>query len=828
MTRLHQHLKRRFEGSRIVVWHDPNGEYEEEAAAMAADLGVNYRAVVNNEFAVKYGVLREDPEGNYLLYRGGPVPASTNNWLLDVELAHAVFTADRVNLIAEEMGLEDEDAKAVLRQYRTFLNAKDRTSRLKNLVGGKEDATLLQAKMCAVALGQSEHDYQELVRTLLIENAEGEGGKYQELVRFGLVDFFWAGAQTFYGYDAGQPSVDDLVLWWFKKASEGFPRTTAKVAESRALEVDFHAMWDSLRSAPAMKTLAARASSDLRYAETIEGVPYTNLLDDMLFEDVERAIVRGLSSDVALGSVTGDQVRAYIQKRQLAPWFDIYEGEYLGLAAAADLMTSVATFRPNIHSFDEGLVGYQTKWFAIDQSYRHFLFYLEGAGRPASLQKVEGPVESGYLDYLARLGNSWQDQVDQMDRWRSNTLDMQSGFYKNQVEPHVAGGRRKAVVIISDALRYEVGQELSEKIVALDKFETDLSAMLGVIPSYTQLGMAALLPHKTLGFTADADAVLVDGVRSDDTAQRAKILAGVGGIALQAHEVEKMKISDLREIYTNNQVIYVYQNEIDNRGENNPAGNDLVEAAAKAVDQLVGLVKQWTSANATNLWITADHGFLFRASKPAPHEYLSRKPGGETLLKIDHRFVLGKKLSHDDSLRHFTGQQAGFEGDVEVQLPRSNYPLLRPGPGGRYTHGGGTLQEIVVPLIRVRKKRTTDVEAVEVSLLSESNRITTDKLNVRAYQQRAVGGKIHARTLRATLYAGKVAISNSEEMIFNSESEVDGERYRSVMLTLLPAADNYNHQSVQLCLEEQTPGTNHWNTYRNAAYTLIRGFTRDF
>ena len=44
------------------------------------------------------------------------------------------------------------------------------------------------------------------------------------------------------------------------------------------------------------------------------------------------------------------------------------------------------------------------------------------------------------------------------------------------------------------------------------RFEATLSSQLGVLPSYTALGMASLLPHKTLGYRGTD--VLVDGQSS--------------------------------------------------------------------------------------------------------------------------------------------------------------------------------------------------------------------------------------------------------------------------------------------------------------------------
>ena len=57
--------------------------------------------------------------------------------------------------------------------------------------------------------------------------------------------------------------------------------------------------------------------------------------------------------------------------------------------------------------------------------------------------------------------------------------------------------------------------------------------MLGVLPSYTALGMPSLLPHQRLAYKGKASLeVTVDGQPSSTLEQRLVILAGHGGIAI--------------------------------------------------------------------------------------------------------------------------------------------------------------------------------------------------------------------------------------------------------------------------------------------------------
>ena len=69
-------------------------------------------------------------------------------------------------------------------------------------------------------------------------------------------------------------------------------------------------------------------------------------------------------------------------------------------------------------------------------------------------------------------------------------------------------------VVISDAFRYEAAEELARELNSRNRVKARLEAMLGVLPSYTALGMASLLPHQTLAYKQNANLdVLVDACR---------------------------------------------------------------------------------------------------------------------------------------------------------------------------------------------------------------------------------------------------------------------------------------------------------------------------
>ena len=820
------HLEQRFDSLRLVFWHDADGEYAADLDALDLS-GVTTVRVDNNEYAVKNRVLHDEPTGKFLLYRGAPVPPGTGNWLLDLELAYGVFTADRTALVREELGLTGIGIDDVVREHEKFFRAAKRVQSLKVLLAAEDDADRLRAKMSAVVLGQREHSMLELTRTLLIENADGDRNKYEALAEQGLDGFHWAGTAKIYGYEAGAPSIDDFVLWMFRQAINGFASDTPGAL--RNIQLDFASLRNDRRSADALASLARRASESLSYASSIEDAGLAELVGNDLFEDVERKVISALAHAVVKRTMSAREVSETIRTRQSSIWVDSYRELYAALGAASELLSELATARFEIASFDEGLDQYRKNWFRIDQLYRRFHFAARTTEYAGPLEALRVEVEKHYANrYLYELGNAWQQQVDAVDEWRSVTLRPQTRFFADRIEPIVRKGNRRVVVLISDALRYEVADELRSRIRQEDKFDADLDAMLGVLPSYTQLGMAALLPHMTLGHSPDGDPVLVDGQRSDGTGNRNKVLAPADGFAVQAEDVLAMPRSELRELYSAHQVLYVYHDRIDAMGDKARTERQVFEAADRALRELVDLIKRLTNANATNILVTADHGFLYQDTALADAFYLSTKPQGNDLVATNRRYVLGRGLKDDPAFRKFKPEQLGLSSDLEVQIPKSIHRLKLPGAGSRFVHGGASLQEVVVPVLTVNKKRKSDTRPVNVEVLPETDKITTGQLVVKLFQSEPVNDKVQPRTLRAGIYIGETLISNQPELIFDQSSDEKRDRYQNVRMLLSQDANEFNNRSVEFRLEEQIPNTTQWRTYQRAQYLLKRSFMSDF
>jgi uncharacterized protein (TIGR02687 family) len=819
------HLEQRFTEKRVVFWHDADGNYINDLDSLGID-GVQIIRVAGDEFAIKNRLLEIEPKAKFLIYRQGAAPTGLDNWLLDLELAYGVFTADRASLLQQELGLTDPRVIPVLEARTKFFGASARRQALARLLSPSDDPTTLQAKMCAALLKQSEHSLLEITRALLLEDAEGTSAKYEELTAYGLDEFYWEGVASIYGYSSATPTLPDFVLWVFRKAMDNFKADTPN--SLRNIRLDFAALRYDMRSKEALATLASRAADDLDVKPKIADVNLGELIGSDLFEQIDQKIITDLARGVVEQSMTPRQVADVVRQRQSSIWIDRYRKLYNAIESASELLSAIAALPGTIDSFDTGLKRYQTEWFRIDQLYRRFTYAAKTADFQAQLTALRAEVEKFYANkYLFNFGTAWQQKVDLVSDWTSGSFRSQASFYADYVAPLVSDGR-KAVVIISDGMRYEVADELGARIRRENKFEAELSAVLGVLPSYTQLGMASLLPHSILELSPEGIPVYADGKRTDGTVNRAKVLESVHGSAVQAEELLGKTRDEVRAVLQQHQVLYVYHDRIDATGDKAATESQVFEAAEETLRVLVDLVKKMTSADAGNIFITADHGFQYQDTPLDEAFFLSTPPQGDQITRTNRRYVLGRGLKHDPAFMTFQPAQVGLGGEIEVQIPKSIHRIKLPGAGTRYVHGGASLQEIVVPVVTVSKKKKSDVRPVNVEIVPESDKITTGQLAVRLYQVDPVSDKVQPRTVRAGIYVGETALSNIPELVFDQTSTDKRDRYQTATLYLSQEADDFNNRPVEVRLEEPIPNTNQWKVFTKAPYTLKRSFTADF
>ena len=848
-NRIAQALSKLFERHRIVFWYDAGEELRDEYEALRLP-GIEKLELTNNEYGIKYRLLREEPEQKFLLYHEGPAPADLDNWLLDVQLAHGEFRTDQVAIWLSELDLGLEFTE-VVQAHAEFFQAIKRKASLKKLLQANDTASQIRLKMLAVCTG-SDSRLDAIVEQLLDELAidsgklsvENPGERFRLLQRCKLDSFFWEQMKRHYGYASSEPSIRDFAIKLFKDCyfqnfSDHHSLPTNRLSSDALV---FLKRWkDSRQLERGFETLSAECAEVLGIEQDLAKRDFRELIELDYFRLIDQKIISDLVRVVTGRTVSSGEVAVWVRQRRQGHWYREYRHLYEAvdyaaqfqekLSVVSDQWTEQATADWSLGTWVQR---YAETWYQLDQLYRKFIFHVRMSGQASLMGGLTEQIENLYSNnYLLKLGDRFQTVVDAALKWEASPVRRQKEFFEHWVRPFLRR-ENKVCVIISDAMRYEIGDELLGLIRQEDRYSAALEPALSMLPSYTQLGMAALLPHNVLTIADnETGTVLVDGQSSQGTANRIKILGQAinqRATACKADELMAMKGDDCRALVRDHDVIYIYHNRIDATGDKRESEERVFEAAEETLQDLIRLIKKLTGANVNNLLVTADHGFIYQNRAIDESDFSGVEAVGDQILFRNRRFVLGRGLVESASLHKFTSEQLGLAGEVEVQIPRSINRLRMKGSGSRYVHGGASLQEVVIPVLRINKKRQSDVTAVEIDILrGASSVISSGQLAVTFYQVTPVTEKIQRRVLRAGIYteSGDL-ISDSHDLIFDLSSDNPRERELQVRFVLTHKADEVNGQEVILRLEEKHAGTSHYKVYRSLRYLMRRSFTSDF
>lgn len=814
------------EKARIVFWNDPDREFGETLGELRLDDVTTLTLDDLAALEVKIRLEREDPEGRYLLYSTGEEPELDDDWLLDIRLYSRSFRADRASILLDELGLEQQRLRAHLARRRRFLDNKERVRKLKALVAADDGELDLDRKMLAVIARAEQADLFTIVRTIFHAMVE-EGAVdleavlevWQQVEKYELDTPFWELVGSTFGYREESPTlrnllirllVSDFLHYLRHDPPAGLQHLDLPRSGARNAVVCLGQWRDSSSTAGSYNALSREVGGLLHVEDLLQGLPAEAVLDVMTFAEVETTVVASLLTRVSstLGEIDAAAVRRIASHREAGHWVasgSVPEGQrrareavYEAVAAAAEYFALASDYRQGFDYPDGGAMyrAYENELFRFDQLHRHFCWHADAAAGQGwdLLKPLRADLEAHYCNtYLAQLGLAWGAFVEDglLESWRLPEVPNQYRFYDRQARHRLnEADRRRVFVIVSDALRYEIAEELTSVLNRTYRLEAEIGSQLGVLPSYTALGMASLLPHERLELRSQGD-VIVDGKPTSTFDQRNAILAAVDGLAVRAGQLLALKKEEGRELVGERRVVYIYHDEIDARGDKAATEGSTFDAAKKAVGELADLVRYVVNhLNGNHVLVTADHGFLFTETPPSETDksQLSEKPAGT--VKAKKRYLLGHDLpSHPAAWRGSTATTAGAEGGMEFWVPKGANRFHFTG-GARYVHGGAMLQEIVVPVITVKHvkdkkaREKTKTRYVPVQVLGQQHKITAPRHRFQLIQMEPVSDRARPITLKVAVYEGDEAVTTIETVTFETTSDSLEERQKWVLLTL--------------------------------------------
>jgi uncharacterized protein (TIGR02687 family) len=825
--------------NKVVFWYDGEKEFEDSLAEIQVPGVTLVRLDSAGSLEMKIRIEHRDPADPLLLYAPYEEPPPEKNWLFDIQLYACPFHADKASILIRELGLDHPSMQPFIKKRKAFFRNRDRIDRFKKWVNPEDLEEALDLKMLTVLTRADQPDPFAVLMKLMgsfctdgTVDLEGTSRPWKEIQSLGLENAFWQLMGHTFGYGGGdtRPALMDLVLRIFVTALASNLKTDLPVSlahfqlpgtSGRMNAAVFVNQWQThTRHCGEFNRVSRMVANKLHLDAVLSGMAVADLADVMLFDSVEKRIISGIRDQVGAGIETERAwLQEVIKKRLDGYWTraamdeeghpNLFRAAYLALVAAIQMGELRNRYDPwpGYTSPEALAAAYIDELYRFDTLYRHFnepADRTEQAGWDVlkPLRTAMEDIYSGW--FLEHLGMAWGEFLgsgrDLLQHWVLPNFCNQYDFFRRHVRPILSEPVKKRVfVIVSDAFRYECARELTDRINGQFRFKAEITPMLGVVPGYTALGMAALLPHTTLSFKQGTASLLVDGHPAASLEQRAAVLNPVNGTAVRASDLSAMSKDRGREFVKPHQVIYIYHDRIDAVGDKAVSEDNAFEAVRAAIDELTALVRFIiNSLNGTRVMITADHGFVFQGKKPAALDksVLDEIPDG--CVKKHKRFIMGTNLGrHGKVFSGSTKDTARTDTEMQFWLPRGTNRFHFSG-GARFFHGGAMPQEVLVPVVTISEMKGIHLEKsrvgrVGVSLLGSVKKVVTNIPKFTFIQTDAVSPRMKPRTLKISLRHGNDLISSEETLTFDSDSHVMDERKKTVRLPLKSGQFNNKH-----------------------------------
>lgn len=823
-----ENLKKLFEKHRIIFWYDDKKELREDFEELILD-NVEKVEINNNEYAIKYKILRENPDQKFLLYFEGPKPKKQKDWLLDVLLSNKEFKVDQNSIMISELNLDSSYIR-LIENHKVFFNSKKRVEDLKKLMHATKDKDSFLTNLLAVCAKSYISDMNAILLSLINDLMKDDLTSFNLIQKCNLEDILWTKVNNVYGYNSSNPSLSDFIHEIFNECFNYELKRTINLKQDAILFIN---SWENNKNySESFEHFADICEENLEIKNKIETIDYRELYKIDYFPCIDKVILNNIILEIKDGTIAPKKIEEVIRLRYRSFWYDKFKSYYEALKYASLYLSKTNEIELRLHTLEDGVKSYIDSWYLVDQYYRKYLYFSKKVVNSDSIKEISTQVENSYSNnHLLRLNDKWQNLVDKNQDWNINGYEKQANFYTYYVSPKVNSGK-KICVIISDAMRYEIGEELSKRINSENRLISKIAPMISSIPSYTQLGMASLLPNKSLIIKYDTT-VTVDGQSSQGTINRDKILKAKlneKAIAIDSKKITNMKSEELKSLVRDNLVMYIYHDLIDSTGGDTNSTEMVSDAAEKTIFELTTMSKRLVNCNVNNIIITSDHGFIYQDNEIDESDFIGNKIEDVGIVHSDRRMILGRNLSDNSSLKHFTSKQLGLGGDLEVQVAKSINRLRKRGSGTKFVHGGTSLQEVILPVISINNKKKNNIAQVDVELhTGGKNIITSGQLAIRLYQNEPISDKLKKRDLKVGLYSqDDELISDEKEFIFDFTSESPRDREITERFILSSKANNLNKQDVFLRIQEPINGTNKYKLYKEIKYFIDRRISTDF
>jgi len=300
-----------------------------------------------------------------------------------------------------------------------------------------------------------------------------------------------------------------------------------------------------------------------------------------------------------------------------------------------------------------------------------------------------------------------------------------------------------------------------------DDFKLEIQAAIGMIPTITEIGMAALLPGanesaKVVAVGGGKLALEISGKVIKDRKDRVAFLkenAGVSVFDAKLDDLLPRPAKKVKDGIQNSQLILITSQEIDELGE-----ADNMAQARLQIDGVLSHLRRGVRVLADNgiktIVLVADHGHLF--ADEIGEEMKIESPGGK-VEDLHRRVWVGIGGNWEPSYLRASLGSLGVDSEFDIATPWTFACFKSKGGGRAYFHGGLSPQELIVPVVvmHVAVKSVVPTTGIQWTLTPGTAKLTTRFFSVQIAASESESGLFGFQPpkVRIELRANKKCVS---------------------------------------------------------------------
>ena len=453
---------------KLVFWYDDKAEFAEDIESVELENAKVYQLKPDNQFATKRFLEREDTTTNYLIYAPFPKPDVRENHLEDTLLYSKRFFADRASLLSVDLGIE-EKYKPIIEKHIKFFASKERTQRFYDLeIENFNEENILVGLLSAVCKTRT-CSFEEVLRVMITEGSLEDNKFLAEMEKYDLLPSFWKLCEQQFGYTDAKPTLEKLIVTMFVTSTArqlGCEVPTGWKSFVSYKSGNIIAFLDNLMNSVLYSgrfdELSKHVSDGLNTMSAFAGMQPEMLIDVETFISADQILVKWLI-DRLMAEDTGamlDRVTIpeLCEKRMKMHFGKRTKKTYQLLLSAYHLIIAANYVCPD--GFKNVIKQYLAKDYQIDQEYRKFYYSFDQIEDTGAFEGLRTLIENIYTnEYLGKIMPKWNEGIQETGALQE--MPLQRNFYNR----YLRNAKERTVVIISDAMRYEVGQELFKRML---------------------------------------------------------------------------------------------------------------------------------------------------------------------------------------------------------------------------------------------------------------------------------------------------------------------------------------------------------------------------